>query len=221
VLASYAYFLWEKRGNLELADSVVARALATDPTNEIALAVYADIVGEGHGDPHRGAQVWREAIAAGADRSLHFEKYAICLQKIGEVRESELMFRRAVSLEPGNARRRVNLAENLFAQRKDAEAIEFVESTIPEVSPDDPLYLSLRFFLVAHDSIRHDSALAELRTALSRVRQPASVTFSDVDRVRVDDPQRLPFVTVLAEAISDRVPIEALDAFDEWRATES
>jgi tetratricopeptide (TPR) repeat protein len=170
-------------------------------------------------DPDRTEELYRQAIDADPNNATNLGNYAVFLYQVrGDTDRAEELYRRAIDADPNHANNLGNYAQFLFAQRRDNEAIQHVDEALAEPDALAPLRLEIAFYLYAHVPNRQHEAMRQLVSLLTAGERSKGWDFSpNLDRAKQDGDERLPFLTVLADAISEQLPIEELDRFDQWR----
>jgi hypothetical protein len=131
---------------------------------------------------------------------------------------AEELYQRAIELQPDDASNFVNYAQLLFAQRRDAEALEYINRVLGQPGVQADVRLEAAFYLYVHVPDRQKEALQQLVSLLSPGERSPGWDFSlNLARTEEDGDPRYPFLRVLADVISDQRPLEDLEGFDEWR----
>jgi Tfp pilus assembly protein PilF len=214
-LNNYAVFLMDR--DPERAEELYQHAIELEADNAGALSNYANLLRKIRRDPERAEELHRRAIELSPDHGDILSNYAIFLMGRDPERAEEL-YQHAIELQPDDASNFVNYAQLLFAQRRHAEALEYVNRVLGQPSAQADVRLEAAFYLYVHVPDRQKEALQQLVSLLSAGERSPGWDFSlNLARAEEDGDSRYPFLRMLADVISDRRPLEDLEGFDEWR----
>ena len=141
---------WFEKGNLDLAETHLRKALELDPDYDDALnnlgeALYKK---QNYGD---AMDVFKELINRHPDYVGGYNNLGVCYESLMMYEPAERNYRRALEIYPGHVRARINLAEVLIKQGKRDDAREEFEQALRFMPQDlrknllkDPRFQSLK-----------------------------------------------------------------------------
>ena len=221
ILERYAWFLWGTRRDHGRAEDLYRRAIEIDPKNARALGSYAYFLMAARKDGNRAAELCNRAVDVAPKDAMVLGIHAYFFAEINkDYIRAEDVCRQAIELGPEHANLRANYSKMLFALGRTEEGNEQSHAAW-ELSSEDDVCLELCFYAYAHDAPPPpDQPLARLKALLlDGTRSPYWHLEANVERAVADGHPEPEFLAVLAQAVADETPIEALDEFAPWRDT--
>jgi len=223
ILGSYAAFLTNIRKDHDSAEAFYKRALDADPKRADILGSYANFLSDIRKDHDSAEALYKRAVDADPKRAGILECYACLLLTIRKDFDSAaVFFKRAVDADPQDANILGNYAMVHFAQGSHSEGRDFLNRAFSGTDQSPALLAELHFYSYAHLWQESPNALPSLKAIL---RSGARSYDWNLDRnVAQSKSQGHPhpdLVAALAEVIASKAPIESLDAFPVWQATQA
>ena len=151
---------------LERAFDEVERITRIDPTNPFAFGTLASMAYR-HGSLPTAARAFARTLELDPDRPGVRQNYGKLLRELHRYADSERELRLALAQIDGDLQTRINLAETLVAQRKDAEAAQLLDAVLAkEPSHPDALGAKGRL-LTAEGRVRDALPFFEKATSTS------------------------------------------------------
>lgn len=223
ILCNYALFLTNIRKNHDSAEALYKRALVADPNFAIGLSNYALFLTDIRKDHDSAEALHKRALVGDPNHANNFASYALFLTNIREDHDSaEAFFKRALDTDPNHANNLGNYAMFLFAQGKYSEGRVFLNRAFSTRKPSSALLAELHFYSYAHLWEESPNALHSLKAILhSGARSHDWNLDRNVAQSKSQGHPHPDLVAALAAVISDKAPIESLDAFPVWQSTQA
>ncbi len=133
--------LYRLRNDHDKAGEVLRKLLENDPQSEAALEQLTQLLLD-QGKPQDAIEALRSATQHAQSPSL-FDLLGDAYSQVKDYAHAEEAYRRAVNLDPGEARHRRGLGQTLMAQERYSDALAEYQQ-LAELEPDDPdVYLRL------------------------------------------------------------------------------
>jgi Tfp pilus assembly protein PilF/MinD-like ATPase involved in chromosome partitioning or flagellar assembly len=223
ILGNYVSFLLTIRKDTDSAEAFFKRALDADPKHAGILAMYAYFLTDIRKDHDSAEAFFKRALDADPKHANTLGSYANFLTNIRKDHDSaEALYKRALDADPKHANNLGNYAMLLFAQGKYSEGAALLNRAFSGIDQSPALLAELHFYSYAHLWQESPNALPSLKELLlSGARSPNWPLDRNMAQSKSQGHPHPDLVAALAAVISDKAPIESLDAFPVWQATQA
>jgi tetratricopeptide (TPR) repeat protein len=132
--------------------------------------------------------------------------------------EVEKYYRAAIRTSPTYPNAMANLAQHLWVQRRDAEALELSQECLA-LEPNDVVAVEVWLYLYAHSTDSRSEALRALKSLLERGARSPGWDFSrNIERATEDGRPDLALVRDLASVVAQEQSMDILNQYSIWRS---
>jgi Tfp pilus assembly protein PilF len=215
---NYANFLRDAQQDYERAAQEYRKALEQEPNNEANLSNYLQLRLTFAVNYTEAADLCRKLLKLRPEDATLLDAYAVCLSRLdAPAAEVEKYYRAAISASPTYPNAMANLAQHLWVQRRDAEALELSRECLA-LEPNDVVAVEVWLYLYAHSTDSRSEALRALKSLLERGARSPGWDFSrNIERATQDGHPDLALVRDLASVVAQEQSMDALNQYSIWR----
>jgi Tfp pilus assembly protein PilF/PAS domain-containing protein len=217
---SYALFLSDIRKHHNRAEDYYKRALKLDPKNAINLTNYAKFLTYVYNYHDRAETFFKRALESEPENIailLEYARFLINVRK--DVNQAQAWFERAIEIDPDAHYVQLEFAIFQLSNGEVRKGTLLLEEIIPELDGGDLTKALFYEFAYSGSSAERTKALEQLRILLeNRERSPLFDPFVAVRRLVDDGHSDAKLLETLAQVITVRENLQALDRFPKWKA---
>jgi tetratricopeptide (TPR) repeat protein len=215
---NYASYLSDTRQDYERAAQEYERAIAADPDNDRNLERYLRFLLTHTANAARAAELCRRLLKRYPNDAGLLNVYAVALTRSGgSSEEVKRLYRTALEVSPGDPPILANLAQQMWIERRESEALELSHTSLGNKASEGTA-VEVWFYLYAHSAENRTKALSALKRLIGAgVRSPGWDFSRNVERSIEDQHPEQELVRELARVIAEDASVEELTRYQAWQ----
>lgn len=215
---NYAVFLSDVRKHPERAEEYYKNALRLEPDNAENLANYAKFLTQTNKYHDRAETYFKRAMECDPDNPRILGEYARFLLSVrGNENLAGIFYQQAIEASDGALGPQLEYAMFLLKGENIQEGLERLQKIVPDLKGEDLLKAQFYIFAYSRAAAERTGALEGIRDLLqARIRSPLFEPLQDVRRLADEGHQDAKLLETLADVITVRQDMHALDAYPKW-----